>query len=238
MVGERLRFTWFTEGRSEVEYGRRPIGRNHHDVTRDTRYRELTMKSAGNNKDDLEEYKAKRDFLRTPEPPATPGDAAEGRPRFVLQKHQASHLHFDLRLEVDGVLKSWAVPRGPSLDPGQKRLAVATEDHPLDYIHFEGVIPEGEYGAGVVMVWDTGTYRNIKEEEPFPVSMAKAILNGHVTVWLEGRRLKGGFALIRTSRGWLLIKMDDPMAEPGQDPVETEVVSVLSGKTMEEIAQG
>jgi hypothetical protein len=88
------------------------------------------------------------------------------------------------------------------------------------------------------MVWDTGTYRNIKEEEPFPVSMAKAILNGHVTVWLEGRRLKGGFALIRTSRGWLLIKMDDPMAEPGQDPVETEIVSVLSGKTMEEIAQG
>jgi DNA ligase D-like protein (predicted 3'-phosphoesterase) len=195
------------------------------------------MKGAGNSTDNLAPYKAKRDFLRTPEPSAARAEASEGRPRFVVQKHLASHLHFDLRLEVDGVLKSWAVPRGPSPDPGQKRLAVATEDHPLDYIDFEGVIPDGEYGAGVVMVWDTGTYRNIKEDEPVPVSVAQAILNGHVTVWLEGRRMKGGFALIRTSRGWLLIKMDDRMAEPGRDPVQTEVVSVLSGRTMEEIAR-
>jgi bifunctional non-homologous end joining protein LigD len=185
----------------------------------------------------LDEYDAKRDFSRTPEPRAGVGEPGPGS-RFVVQKHLSRQLHYDLRLEVDGVLKSWAIPRGPSMDPHEKRLAVATEDHPLAYIDFEGVIPPGEYGAGTVMVWDYGAYRNMKEEEGLPVSMAKGILNGHITFWLEGSRLKGGFALIRTLRGWLLIKMDDDYAEPGRDLLRTETVSALSGRTIEEIGKG
>lgn len=185
----------------------------------------------------LEEYDAKRDFSRTPEPRAGVGEPGTGS-RFVVQKHLSRRLHYDLRLEVDGVLKSWAIPRGPSMDPQEKRLAVATEDHPLAYIDFEGVIPPGEYGAGAVMVWDYGAYRNMKEEEGLPVSMATGILNGHITFWLEGSRLKGGFALIRTLRGWLLIKMDDDYAEPGRDLLLTETVSALSGRTIEEIGKG
>lgn len=184
----------------------------------------------------LEEYHAKRDFSRTPEPRAGFGGPGT-RSRFVVQKHLASHLHYDLRLEVDGVLKSWAIPRGPSMNPHEKRLAVATEDHPVEYIDFEGVIPPGEYGAGAVMVWDYGTYRNMKEEEGIPVSMAQGILNGHLTVWLEGSRLKGGFALIQTPRGWLLIKMDDTFADAGRDLLLTETVSALSGRTIEEIGR-
>jgi len=184
----------------------------------------------------LDEYGAKRDFSRTPEPRAGIGRPGTGA-GFVVQKHLARHLHYDLRLEVDGALKSWAIPRGPSMDPHEKRLAVATEDHPLAYIDFEGVIPPGEYGAGVVMVWDYGTYRNMKEEEERPVSMAEGLLNGHLTVWLEGKRLKGGFALIRTPRGWLLIKMDDTFADARRDLLLTETVSALSGRTIEEIGR-
>jgi bifunctional non-homologous end joining protein LigD len=183
----------------------------------------------------LDEYDAKRDFSRTPEPRAGIGQPGTGS-RFVVQKHLSRHLHYDLRLEADGVLKSFAIPRGPSMDPHEKRLAVATEDHPLAYIDFEGVIPPGEYGAGAVMVWDYGTYRNMKEEEGLPVSMAQGIVNGHITFWLEGSRLKGGFALIRTPRGWLLIKMDDPFAQPGKDVLMTWTVSALSGRTIEEIS--
>jgi DNA ligase D-like protein (predicted 3'-phosphoesterase) len=184
----------------------------------------------------LDEYDAKRDFSRTTEPPAGIGGPGTGS-RFVVQKHLSRHLHYDLRLEVDGVLKSFAIPRGPSMDPHEKRLAVATEDHPVAYADFEGVIPPGEYGAGTVMIWDNGTYRNMKEEEGLPVSMATGILNGHITVWLEGSRLKGGFALIRTPRGWLLIKMDDTFADPGRDLLLTETVSALSGRTIEEISK-
>jgi DNA ligase D-like protein (predicted 3'-phosphoesterase) len=184
----------------------------------------------------LDEYDAKRDFSRTPEPRAGIGGSGPGS-KFVVQKHLSRHLHYDLRLEVDGALKSWAIPRGPSMDPHEKRLAVATEDHPLAYIDFEGVIPPGEYGAGTVMVWDYGNYRNMKEEEGVPVSMAKGILDGHITVWLEGSRLKGGFALIRTPRGWLLLKMDDAFADPGRDLLLMETVSALSGRTIEEISK-
>lgn len=181
---------------------------------------------------DLDEYHAKRDFSRTPEPKARVGDTLPGS-RFVVQKHAARHLHYDLRLEAGGALKSFAIPKGPSLNPRDRRLAVATEDHPVEYLTFEGVIPQGEYGAGVVMVWDIGHYRNMKEDQG--LTLLQAIDNGHLTIWLEGKRLFGGFALIRTSRGWLLIKMDDSFADSGQDILEQEVVSALSGRTIEEI---
>ena len=192
----------------------------------------------GNDK--LKEHRKKRDFGRTPEPSGDDervGDA----PRFVIQKHDARNLHYDFRLEVDGVLKSWAVPKGPSTDPHEKRLAIMTEDHPLDYADFEGTIPKDEYGGGAVLVWDTGPYRNIKEEEGNTVPMEQCIDDGHLTVWLEGEKLTGGYALIKTQRGksdqWLLIKMDDEEADARRNPVSTEPKSVLSGRTIEEIAE-
>lgn len=164
------------------------------------------------------------------------------RPIFVIQKHDASTLHYDFRLEVDGVLKSWAVPKGPSTDPGVKRLALPTEDHPLAYADFEGVIPEGEYGAGAVLVWDTGPYRNLRvEKEGDGLSMAEALDEGKVEVWLDGHKLQGGYALIRTESGddahWLLIKMDDEGADRRRNPTSTEPASVLSGRTLDEIRE-
>ncbi len=159
----------------------------------------------------------------------------------MIQKHAASTLHYDFRLEVDAVLKSWAVPKGPSLDPRQKRLAVPTEDHPMDYAQFEGVIPEGEYGAGTVIVWDIGTYRNLKEKDGGEVPLVHCLENGHVMVWLEGKKLRGGYALIRTSgkdKRWLLIKMADEHADRERDVVKEEPQSVLSGRTLEDVARG
>jgi DNA ligase D-like protein (predicted 3'-phosphoesterase) len=182
----------------------------------------------------LEEYRSKRRFDRTSEPSGAARPKKGEKPRFVVQKHKASTLHYDFRIEVDGVLKSWAVPKGPSTDPAVKRLAVPTEDHPLDYIDFEGVIPEGEYGAGEVIVWDTGTYRNMKEK---PV--AEAIRDGQAEIRLEGKKLQGGYALIRTGKGdnvrWLLIKMRDDEADARRNPVRTQPESVLTGRTIEDI---
>jgi DNA ligase D-like protein (predicted 3'-phosphoesterase) len=153
----------------------------------------------------------------------------------VIQKHAASSLHYDFRLEAGGVLKSWAVPKGPSTDPREKRLAMPTEDHPLGYAEFEGVIPEGEYGAGTVIVWDTGSYRNLGDEP-----LERTLERGHVKVWLEGRKLRGGYALTRIRSGkresWLLVKMDDEGADRRRNPVSTRPESVLSGKKVEEIA--
>lgn len=190
-------------------------------------------------KKDLQEYRAKRDFGRTPEP-AGDRPLTARLPLFVIQKHAASHLHYDFRLEVDGVLKSWAVPKGPSTDPGQKRLAVPTEDHPLDYADFEGVIPPGEYGGGTVLVWDTGPFRNITEKKGESIPLAQAVVHGHVKVWLEGQKLKGGYALTRFKTGkdeaWLLVKQDDAEADAARDPVKDEPRSVLSGRTIAEIA--
>lgn len=187
----------------------------------------------------LGEYERKRDFTKTPEPKAAARKKG-GRPIFVIQKHDARNLHYDFRLEVDGVLKSWAVPKGPSTDPREKRLAVPTEDHPLEYAEFEGVIPDGEYGAGTVLVWDTGSYRNLKRDnDGNEVPMADAFDEGHVTVWLEGKKLRGGYSLVRTGKGeesrWLLIKMRDGEADARRKPVSTEPRSVLSGKTLREI---
>ncbi len=197
------------------------------------------MASASSDK--LKSYREKRDFRRTAEP-SDEGSEASGKPGFVIQKHQARTLHYDFRLEADGVLKSWAVPKGPSTDPRTKRLAVPTEDHPLDYADFEGTIPEGEYGAGTVLVWDTGTYQNMKKDEETgePISMADSLAQGHVIVRLAGKKLQGGYALIRTGRGgdakWLLIKMRDEHADARRNPTSSEPQSVLSGRTLDEIA--
>lgn len=180
----------------------------------------------------MKEYREKRDFRKTDEPKGG-GDEPDDEPIFVIQKHAASTLHYDLRIEVNGVLRSWAVPKGPSTDPREKRLAIPTEDHPLEYADFEGVIPEDEYGGGKVIVWDAGHYRNLKEDESIEDSLEK----GRATIWLEGKKLKGGYALIRTGRGdnWLLIKIDDEGADARRNPVSTEPRSVLSGMTIEEL---
>jgi DNA ligase D-like protein (predicted 3'-phosphoesterase) len=190
-------------------------------------------------RDALHEYGRKRDFSKTPEPQGA--TAAQPGERFVIQKHAATRLHYDFRLEVAGVLKSWAVPKGPSMDPKDKRLAVPTEDHPLDYIDFEGVIPKGEYGGGSVIVWDAGTYHNTTTSRGKPVTMLDALDLGHVSVWLDGHKLSGGFALTRVARGtderWLLVKMRDERSDAQRDPVEAEPQSVLSGRTVEQLAK-
>lgn len=190
--------------------------------------------------DKLKRYKEKRDFSKTSEPSAGK-KKKEGAPVFVIQKHDASSLHYDFRLEMEGVLKSWAVPKGPSTDPGQKRLAVLTEDHPLEYADFEGIIPEGEYGAGTVIVWDTGTYRNLREEKKKDsMNMDESFRDGKIEVWLKGKKLNGGYVLIKTGRKenqWLLKKIKDDEADARRNPVSTEPESVLSGKTIEEMEQ-
>ncbi|CAJ38188.1 DNA polymerase ligase N-terminal domain-containing protein [Methanocella arvoryzae] len=189
----------------------------------------------------LEPYREKRQFTRTPEPYGRE-EAPSDKPIFVVQKHDASHLHYDFRLEVGGVLKSWAVPKGPSVDSKVKRLAMPTEDHPLDYAGFEGTIPEGNYGAGTVMVWDTGTYSNLRETKPAGrghAAMEQAVTEGKIEVRLDGKKLKGNYALIRTGlqgKGWLLFKMKDEFDRPGYDIVVEEPDSALTGRTLNEIA--
>src|SRR5512144_1890848 len=158
----------------------------------------------------LDTYRRKRDFRKTAEPSKTPARGAKSRlRRFVIQKHAATRLHFDFRLQVGRVLKSWAVPKGPSVDPHDRRLAVEVEDHPLAYGDFEGTIPKGEYGGGTVMLWDTGMYHNMSEENGVHIPMSRALEKGHATVWLECTKLRGAWTLVRTGRpqprNWLLI---------------------------------
>lgn len=184
------------------------------------------------------DYRRKRDFERTPEPRGGDARHSRDRPSFVVHKHDASTTHYDFRLEANGVLKSWAVPKGPSTDPREKRLALRTEDHPLEYAGFEGVIPEDEYGGGTVMIWDAGAYENAKEGNDAP-SIEEQIDRGHVTVRLHGRKIRGGYALTRTDDEedrWLLVKMDDREADARRNPTSTENRSVASGRTMREIA--
>src|SRR6266496_4075799 len=166
-------------------------------------------------KDSLRAYRSKRDPRRTPEPSGErrrPRRGRRGHPIFVIQKHRASALHYDFRLEADGVLKSWAVPKGPSLDPAAKRLAMEVEDHPVEYGGVEGVIPEGEYGGGTVMLWDHGTY------EPDAEDVGKALRSGELRFTLHGKKLRGGWVLVRTgARKWLLMKRKDGAASKTVD---------------------
>jgi bifunctional non-homologous end joining protein LigD len=183
--------------------------------------------------DVLEVYRRKRDFTRTPEPAGqvTPGS---GGGRFVVQRHRASRLHYDLRFEVDGVLASWAVPKGPTLDPKARRLAMHVEDHPVEYLHFEGVIPSGEYGGGDVIVWDTGTWEPVKTDDP-----GSAIAQGELHAEVHGEKLRGRLVLVRREADaggepWMLLHKRDEYAVEGWDP-EEHPRSVLSGRTNEEV---
>ncbi|MDO9380816.1 MAG: DNA polymerase ligase N-terminal domain-containing protein [Nocardioidaceae bacterium] len=170
------------------------------------------------------------------------GDPERDAPAFVVQKHQASTLHFDLRLEVDGVLVSWAVPKGPSTDPAVKRLAVRVDDHAMSHLDVEGVLGAGP-GAGTVVVWDLGTYRDDTRRDGRTVPTADALEAGHVRVRLEGRRLHGAWALTHTrmgglERNWLLVKVDDDGADRDRDLVADEPGSVLTGRTNDDLARG
>lgn len=205
-----------------------------------------TSKPASPNvRESLATYRSKRDFEVTAEPsgdkPVRSGKALA----FVIQKHEASHLHFDLRLEVDGVMKSWAVPKGPNVDPSVKRLAMEVEDHPIAYNSFEGTIPQGEYGGGTVMLWDRGTYSpdEINVDESENDAAGRALKAGKLAFTFHGERLKGSFALVRTRRGesraqWLLIKHHDEFAKEGRDIVAEVMTSVESGRHMEDITAG
>jgi bifunctional non-homologous end joining protein LigD len=187
-------------------------------------------------------YNRKRDFAVTSEPPGKIAKAAGTKRRFVIQRHAATRLHFDLRLELDGVYKSWAVTKVPSLDPATKRLAVEVEDHPIDYGTFEGIIPKSEYGGGTVQLWDNGTWT------PQSTDPERDLKRGNLKVCFEGKRMKGGWALIRLRdrdegrrrnprHNWLLIKETDDEARPGEpEALASEVTSVKSGRTLEEIA--
>jgi bifunctional non-homologous end joining protein LigD len=182
-----------------------------------------------NRKNPLKEYEAKRQFSKTEEPPPKTKTSQTGN-LFLIQKHRASHLHYDFWLEMDGVLKSWAVPKGPSLDPSVRRLAMAVEDHPLDYADFEGIIPEGEYGGGTVMVWDRGTY--VPE-----TNMAAGLSKGELKFSLQGTKLKGSWVLVRTSnRQWLLIKHRDQYVTT-EDITLAAPRSVVTQRTLAEIAE-
>jgi DNA ligase D-like protein (predicted 3'-phosphoesterase) len=196
----------------------------------------------------LAEYERKRDFSRTKEPSGRKkgkgkAKARRRHPRFSFQKHSATSEHYDLRLEVDGVLASWAIPKGPSLDPRDKRLAMRTEDHPLEYLEWEGVIQEGSYGAGPMIVWDRGVFQNISEtRRGEPMDLQKAIEVGDVKIFMLGEKIKGAYALVRTGPAgdrekWLLIKKRDEGADARRRPTSSQPESVLSGRTIEQVLE-
>lgn len=189
----------------------------------------------------LEKYKEKRNFSKTSEP-AGSEKSSGGELIFVVQKHQATRLHYDFRIELNGVLKSWAVPKGPSLNPAEKRLAMLVEDHPYDYKDFEGSIPSGEYGAGEVIVWDRGTYHaaGTNDRDESEELVAGGFEKGDLKIFLNGEKLKGEFALVKMKRRgdkeWLLIKHRDSYSST--EDIAARDKSVLSGLTLEEIKQG
>jgi bifunctional non-homologous end joining protein LigD len=189
----------------------------------------------------LTRYQTMRDFAVTAEPSGKTTKAASSkRLRYVIQKHAATRLHYDFRLELHGTFRSWAVTRGPSLDPADKRLAVEVEDHPLDYGDFEGTIPKGQYGGGTVMLWDRGTYE--AENGGGVNALRDGYARGDLKFELHGERLRGGWVLVRMKRPgrpqWLLIKHRDEFATSAHDVVEDEMTSVVTGRTMDDIAAG
>jgi DNA ligase D-like protein (predicted 3'-phosphoesterase) len=181
----------------------------------------------------LTKYHKKRDFKESPEPYGSTNSHTNA-PLFVVQKHASRQTHYDFRLQDNGLLKSWAIPKGPSTDHLKKQLAVETEDHPLEYAQFEGTIPPGEYGAGKVIIWDRGTFKNLK---PYP--LATALSKGEAVIELHGTKLKGKYALIRThylgKRSWLFIKMKDRYERPGYSIIQDQPASIVTGKTIEEL---
>jgi len=183
----------------------------------------------------LTEYNAKRDFTRTAEPAGKVPKPRGKTLHFVIQKHAASHLHYDFRLELDGVMKSWAVPKGPSLDPSVRRLAMEVEDHPIAYNTFEGTIPQGEYGGGTVMLWDRGTYE--ADDDGGAASLRSGYEKGELRFVMHGKRLRGGFVLTRLRRPgrpqWLLIKRRDAYADPERDVTTEETTSIATRRTMD-----
>jgi bifunctional non-homologous end joining protein LigD len=189
------------------------------------------VKARRTKRQGLDVYERKRDFKKTPEP-APRRAKGEGPLKFVVQKHRASALHYDFRLEAVGTLRSWAVPKGPSLDPKQKRLAMEVEDHPLEYASFEGIIPEGEYGGGTVMIWDEGHWAPMEDVDP-----ARALAKGELRFLLDGKKLKGSWALVNTGdRKWLLMKRKDEYAST-EDITVTQPRSVRTKRLLAEIAR-
>jgi DNA ligase D-like protein (predicted 3'-phosphoesterase) len=186
----------------------------------------------------LSQHRRRRRFGRSPGSGRPHQRRAGGHngPRFVIQHHSAHTEHYDLRLEIDGVLVSWAIPRGPSVNPKDRRMARRTDDHPLDYATFEGRIPDDEYGAGAVIVWDHGTYDNRTVHE-----MTRCLGRGHLSFHLDGEKLRGGYALTRIREGadetWLLLKRRDDDADAERNPVRTEPESVLTGRTVEDVRE-
>ncbi|MER8009425.1 DNA polymerase ligase N-terminal domain-containing protein [Streptomyces sp. NPDC094149] len=196
------------------------------------------------DRDRLREYRGKRDFRRSAEPEGRSA-SSDGEPRFVVQIHDASTMHFDFRLQVGDVLKSWSIPKGPSADPHDKRLAVPTEDHPLQYEEFEGVIPEGEYGGGTVIVWDHGTYQPLSHDrEGRPVDFEESLEHGHARFRLKGAKLHGEYALTRFRGGkdgdgkesWLLVKAGGERGRGHGAPDPRRARSVTSGRTLAQVA--
>lgn len=193
---------------------------------------------AGKN---LKSYQKKRDFNKTQEPKDNKKSKNSER-TFVIQKHDASHLHYDFRLQIGEVLVSWVVPKGLSTAANEKKLAIRTEDHPLDYAQFEGIIPEGEYGAGTVMVWDFGHYEPIVDEKEDKKSMQEALKSGALKFWLNGEKIQGGYAMARMNQNhddeqWVIFKLDDEKADARRNPTSTEPSSVLTGRSLDEIQQ-
>lgn len=191
----------------------------------------------------MKSYNEKRDFSKTREPKDAPSKKGNKDPIFVIQKHDATNLHYDFRLEIDNTLKSWSVPKGPSTDPSVKRMAIPTEDHPMAYADFEGTIPQGEYGGGTVMIWDKGTIESNKQDENGNIiSLEESFKNGSIEVVLHGKKLKGGYNLVEMKGGkmkgnWLLMKQDDAEADARRNPVSTQSKSVVSGRTLKQIAK-
>ena len=203
--------------------------------------KQSARKRVAKTSNSLGTYNAKRDFSKTEEPAGRAQKAAKDL-RFVIQKHAASHLHFDFRLELDGVMKSWAVPKGPSYDPTHKRLAMQVEDHPIEYNDFEGTIPQGQYGGGTVMIWDRGTYE--AQSGDGVEAVREGYKGGDLKIVMHGERMQGSWVLVRTRRDprgrnqWLLIKHRDHLAMEGADIVAAVQTSVVTGRTMDEIAKG